>query len=118
MPWLEKYGYLYHSRRAVHRLVVEKALGKPLRKTAPVHHADGDKLNNHPSNLVACDSAAYHNLLHLRERALLATGDPNRRACQICGSYSLDGLRAKKKRPNGETGYVHRHCRAAQKRMG
>ncbi len=70
-----------------HVLVVEKAIGKRLRVSAPVHHADEDKTNNEPSNLVACDSRAYHGLLHKRLRALQACGNANAHRCFICGSY-------------------------------
>lgn len=34
-----------------HRLVVEAILGRTLKRTEIVHHIDGDKLNNSPSNL-------------------------------------------------------------------
>jgi len=61
-----------------HRAVVENAIGKPLRRTAPVHHVNENKRDNSPSNLVACDSTAYHHLLHRRQRAFYACGDPNK----------------------------------------
>lgn len=34
-----------------HRLVMERKLGRPLRDAENVHHLDGDRLNNDPSNL-------------------------------------------------------------------
>lgn len=34
-----------------HRLVMEKVLGRKLRKGENVHHRDGDRLNNDPDNL-------------------------------------------------------------------
>jgi hypothetical protein len=34
-----------------HRLIMERKLGRPLHKHENVHHIDGDKLNNDPSNL-------------------------------------------------------------------
>ena len=36
---------------AVHRDVASKKLGRPLRPNEVVHHRDGNKLNNRPSNL-------------------------------------------------------------------
>jgi hypothetical protein len=52
-----------------HRLIAEKALGKPLPKGAVVHHIDEDKANNHPSNLVICPDQTYHRLIHARMKA-------------------------------------------------
>jgi HNH endonuclease len=34
-----------------HRLIMERVLGRPLRSNENVHHLDGDRLNNDPSNL-------------------------------------------------------------------
>jgi hypothetical protein len=68
-----------------HVVVAEKALGKPLPKGAEVHHVDGVKWNNAPSNLVLCQSHAYHLLLHARARVVKAGGNPNtQRLCCHC----------------------------------
>lgn len=70
---------------AIHVLVVERALGKPLPIGAEVHHVDEDKANNAPSNLVVCQDRAYHKLLHARARVVRAGGDPNtQRLCSKC----------------------------------
>ena len=74
-----------------HIVVVERAMGKTLRRSAPVHHIDGNKVNNTNRNLVACDSAAYHNLLHRRQRALAAFGDANARQCCLCHEWGMIG---------------------------
>jgi hypothetical protein len=50
-----------------HVAVVEKAIGHQLPKGAEVHHINGDVSDNRPQNLVACDSHAYHLLLHRRQ---------------------------------------------------
>lgn len=40
-------GYIYR-----YRLVASEMLGRPLRPDEIVHHIDGDKANDHPSNLL------------------------------------------------------------------
>ena len=63
-----------HSTDYEHREVAERALGKPLPKGAIVHHVDGNRLNNAPSNLVICQDASYHALLHHNKRIIDAGG--------------------------------------------
>ncbi len=70
-----------------HILVAETALGKPLPPGAEVHHVDENKGNNLPSNLVVCPDAAYHKLLHQRQRAFDACGHYDWRKCQFCKVY-------------------------------
>lgn len=43
-----------------HRLVMEKLLGRYLETHEVVHHKDGNKQNNHPSNLQVYQSNAQH----------------------------------------------------------
>ena len=80
-------GYEIFRHRGVHIHIAEKALGRPIPKGARVHHADENKLNNDPSNLVICPDHSYHMLLHKRIRAMQATGDPNMRKCVICKEW-------------------------------
>jgi len=70
-----------------HRLVAERALGKPLPKTARVHHVNEVRTENGQDNLVICQDHAYHVLLHGRMRALQATGDVHSRQCVCCGGW-------------------------------
>ena len=53
----------YHGRHE-HRVVAEKMLGRPLRKGEVVHHIDGDKRNNDPSNLWVFASQREHAMWH------------------------------------------------------
>ena len=69
------------------RLVAEESLGKSLPVGAVVHHVNGNKVDNRPSNLVICQDTAYHFLLHVRMRALRVCGHANWRKCGYCGEY-------------------------------
>lgn len=86
-------GYVMITKDGVmkteHVRIAEKLIGKPLPKGAEVHHVDENPSNNKPSNLVICPSHAYHALLHVRQRASDATGNPNMRKCTYCKEYSL-----------------------------
>lgn len=54
-----------------HRLVVEKVIGRPLRKTECVHHVDSNRSNNKKNNLVLCGSKSYHQFIHERAKAIM-----------------------------------------------
>lgn len=104
MPLPDKYaldarndgtGYMVLSkkdrnRRTIyeHVLIAEKALGKPLPPGAIVHHANENRSDNRPGNLVICESQEYHKLLHTRMTAKKESGDANLRKCWICKEYS------------------------------
>jgi hypothetical protein len=46
-PWVRVDGVV----RAEHRVVMEKKLGRSLKKGESVHHKDGNRTNNDPDNL-------------------------------------------------------------------
>lgn len=104
-------GYMMHTKGGVqtlaHVAVAERVLGKPLPPGAIVHHADGDKLNNDPSNLVICPNVAYHRLIHRRIDALAACGHADWRKCWVCKTY--DAPSNLYISPNGMNIH-HRHC--------
>ena len=67
----------------VHRIRAERSLGHPLPPGAQVHHVGGSKSAD--ALLVICPSAAYHKLLHLREKILAAGGNPDTdKVCSRC----------------------------------
>lgn len=68
------------QRLFAHRLIAEKALGKTLPTGVVVHH-------HTPHQLVVCQDDAYHKLLHLRTRALYASGHASWRKCQFCKQW-------------------------------
>jgi hypothetical protein len=84
-------GYWVHrlNGRFVRRgvLVAEHALGRRLPKGVEVHHVDENKSDDSNMNLVICESAAYHRLLHRRKRALAACGRAAWRLCNFCHRY-------------------------------
>lgn len=61
-------GYVYQ-----HRLVMERILGRSLILGEVVHHEDGNRANNDPSNLRLFPSDNAHQDYHRRQRAALNT---------------------------------------------
>lgn len=101
------YRRISASRVSEHVEVAERAIGKPLPAGAEVHHVNGDKTDNSPHNLVICPSRAYHALLHKRQRAMEATGNPNFLKCEICGQWDdPSAMQIRKAR----SGSAHRTC--------
>lgn len=69
--WIHsKYGYVMIKVNGElvyeHRVLAEKALGKPLPKGAVVHHTKAPDDNHGYCKLVICPDQAYHFLIHKR----------------------------------------------------
>jgi hypothetical protein len=102
------FGY---RRYYEHVMIAERALGHKLPKGAEVHHVNGIKSDNAPSNLVICPNRTYHMLLHIRAAAIDACGNPEWRSCLYCGKHdAIENLR-----PHGILWY-HKPCAAAYQR--
>jgi hypothetical protein len=52
--------------KLTHRTVAAKKMGSPIRSGHEVHHIDGNKTNNRPSNLTVI-SKALHRVIHRRK---------------------------------------------------
>lgn len=59
--------YIKRNGRHVHRTIAESILQRPLTQDEVVHHIDGDKHNNHPSNLAVLPSQSFHAKVHFGE---------------------------------------------------
>jgi len=90
-----------------HILVAEKTLGRNLKEPECIHHADENKENNSPNNLVICPDQAYHMLLHQRIRAFKESGNADYRKCKVCKTY--DDTENMVFRPSDNT-YLHKSC--------
>lgn len=96
-------SYRKLNGRHAHRVIAELVIGRPLRRGEIVHHRDGNKLNNDPTNLEVLQSQSEHASIHFKGKARprrqlcrrglhrmegsnLIIGKGNRRACAACKS--------------------------------
>ncbi len=70
-------GQQSQYKRAEHLIIAEKALGHELPDGAIVHHHNRIRRDNRNQNLVICQDASYHSLIHARMRILEMGGDPD-----------------------------------------
>ncbi len=100
-PSCDKRGYVRE-----HILVVEKVLGRFLKRPEEPHHLNGMKSDNNPGNFVLCPDRAYHMLLHQRMRALAACGNANYVRC----AYGKDYDDPQNMFRNTQGRYYHKSC--------
>ena len=95
------YGYARLTFRYktcyLHRLVMEILLGRMLRRDEHVHHLDGTKVNNRPSNLQLLSASAHNSQTHRRY--------PLVRFCHWCGNPFL-----RHHNGDGEQRFCSRRC--------
>ncbi len=111
---MKGYRFVYLGRGHVnteHLVKAQKVLGKPLPAGAEVHHINGDPSDNRRSNLVICQDSAYHHLLHQRQRALDACGNPGWRKCWVCKQWDDPAtMTFKAKRAKNTGSWHHSGC--------
>ena len=103
------------GRVSEHKIAVENALHRLMPKSAIFHHKNHIRDDNAPSNIVVCDSQAYHQIIHRRERAFRAVGNANWRRCTICKEYDAPENLVWSSQRAKET-MRHRRCAAEYKR--
>jgi len=70
-----------------HIVIAEKVLGRIFDRKIEVHHVNEIKNDNRNENLVICEDCSYHNLLHMRMKALRICGHASWRRCVFCKQY-------------------------------
>jgi hypothetical protein len=106
MPWHPnalRSGYIRE-----HVWVMSRMVGSPVPKGFEVHHMDGDKQNNSPSNLMLC-TRAQHQHMHKIMHAVNACGNPDWRPCRFCHKH--DSTDAMIRHSRTRDAWCHSECR-------
>lgn len=61
-----------HAGKFLHKVLAEWKIGRKIDRGEHVHHVDGDKLNNHPDNIIVL-TASEHARLHSEKRKCIAS---------------------------------------------
>lgn len=115
MYWPEHPAAMGKPTVSEHVAIVYRVMRKLVPKGTEIHHADRDRTNNQPSNLVVCQDLAYHKLLHARLDAYEACGHANWRRCGICKQYG-DPANVRPVSLRQSAGHRHVACHAKQER--
>lgn len=62
---------------AMHKVIAERVLGRPLKKNECVHHIDANRHNNNNDNLLIC-TRSYHTWLHRKMAKIAKENDHER----------------------------------------
>lgn len=82
-----KFLTINKKTKYLHVIAMEQSIGRGLTAEEEVHHRNGDPADNAIGNLVLCENHEQHMLLHQRQRAADACGNPDFRPCRICGQH-------------------------------
>ena len=93
-----------------HLLVIEKALGRPIKRSEEVHHINGIQNDNRNTNLVLCQDHAYHMFLHRRKKALASCGNKSCEPCKECGKYNDPTTMTLHHKLKHRNIYIHKEC--------
>lgn len=107
-PRADRSGYVLE-----HVIVAEKALGRFLPESVKVHHVNERTHDNSNRNLVICQDQAYHLLLHVRARAVMAGFPADWLKCKGCKLF--DDPKNLYIHPSGR-GNMHRACKSKYRR--